>query len=251
MEISPQSQENPPPIKQLRSAEGWHVLHLFYQLDHGQWGLLSDEDRLEAKTEFTRLAQEIRTTPETQLLVFSIVTPKADIGFMLLTPDLHNANSFEKRLSRSLGSDILTPLFSFLSLTELNEYSTPTKKEAEEALHPEMPDWPVFCFYNLSYRRGETLNWYTLDFKTRRELMCIHITREQNDTDKIRQIVTGSMGLDDSEWAVSLFAHDTTDIKKNIYESRFDEIGAKYTEFGDFYIGIQLPLDELFRRLDL
>jgi len=251
LEISPQSQENPPPIKQLRPAEGWHVLHLFYQLDHGQWNLLSDKERLEAKTEFTRLAQEIRTTPETQLLVFSIVTPKADIGFMLLTPDLHNANSFEKRLSRSLGADILTPLFSFLSLTELNEYDTPTKEEAEKTLHPEMPDWPVFCFYNYSYRRGETLNWYALDFETRRELTRTHIAKEQNDTGRVHRIETGSTGLDDSEWGVSLFAHDTTDIKKKVYETRFDEIDAKYTEFGEFYIGIQLPLDELFRRLDL
>src|SRR5579862_6035350 len=98
-------------------VEGWHVLHLFYKVEHGQWAILSPEERITAKTNLTELVQEISATPDTQLLVFSMVSPKSDLGFMLLTPDLHVANAFEKRLTLSLGPDVLTPVYSFLSLT--------------------------------------------------------------------------------------------------------------------------------------
>ena len=98
--------------------EGWHVIHLFYQIDHGQWSVFSEDEKLKAKTNLTKLIHDIRTSLNTQILSFSIVTPKADIGFMLLTDDLHLANSFEKQLTLALGPDILTPSFSYLSMTE-------------------------------------------------------------------------------------------------------------------------------------
>ena len=95
------------PLSPLVPREGWHVMHLFYHIDHGQWSLLSDSERRSAKTKLTELVQEIRTNEDTQLLSFAIATPKADLGFMLLTPDLQVANSFEKRLTLSLGVDVL------------------------------------------------------------------------------------------------------------------------------------------------
>ncbi len=266
----------------LAPAEGWHVLHLFYQVDYTQWSLLTEDEQLEAKTELTRLAQEIRSTADTQLLTFSMVTPKADVGFMLLTPDLHTANAFEKQLSRSLGPDILAPSFSYLSLTERGEYAqTPeefaatlaadrglaegsgefaaamgefeerTARVADDRLYPSMPDWPVFCFYSMAHRRGETDNWYQLDLGTRRQLMEEHGRTSGRWEGKIRHLTTGSIGLDDSEWGVTLFAKGTSDVKQLLYEMRFDKAAAKYGEFGDFYIGIQLPLDGLFRRVGL
>jgi len=108
----------------LRPAEGWHIIHLFYHLDHAQWQIMDEDEQLEAKTNLTRLVQEIRSTPETQLLTLSMVTPKSDLGFMLLTPDLHDANRFEKRLTHSLGAEILNPVYSYLSMTERSEYTT-------------------------------------------------------------------------------------------------------------------------------
>ena len=86
-------------------AEGWHVMHLFYHVDHGQWQLLSDGERREAKTSFTELVQEIRTETDTQLLTFAIATPKADLGFMLLTPDLQIATAFENSISDTDSRD--------------------------------------------------------------------------------------------------------------------------------------------------
>src|SRR4029079_7565918 len=94
--------------------EGWHCLHLFYRIEYGQWQLLSREEQNAAKTNLSSLVQEVRAMESTQLLTLSIVTPKADRGIMVITPDLHNANKIEKQLSLSLGADALTPVYSYL-----------------------------------------------------------------------------------------------------------------------------------------
>jgi len=260
--------------------EGWHCLHLFYRVEHGPWQLLSREEQNAAKTNLARLVQEIRALDSTQLLTLSIVTPKADLGFMLITPDLQTANKIDKELSLSLGPDVLTPVYSYLSLTEESEYITteeeyletldagtrsdPVKLEQalasfrerikhyrEERVYPTLPDWPVVCFYNMSKRRGEQRNWYALPYDERRKLMKGHAAVGREFAGKVKQLITGSTGLDDAEWGVTLFARDTVQIKAIVYKMRFDPVSAEYAEFGEFFIGIQLPLDELFRRLQL
>jgi chlorite dismutase len=262
--------------------EGWHVIHLFFHVEQAQWSLFSDEEKLEAKTNLAELVQEIRSTDSSQLLTFSMVTPKADIGFMLLTDDLHKANRFEKQLYRALGPDVLTPVYSYLSLTELSEYTTTEEQYAadltrdegiaagspemetkleefrkrmakynSDRLYPNMPDWPVLCFYPMSKRRNENQNWYHLDYEARRKLMAGHARVGRTFAGRVRQLITGSTGLEEWEWGVTLFSHNTQDIKEIVYEMRFDEFSAIYAEFGDFYIGLQLPLDELFRRAGL
>src|SRR5438046_4584962 len=165
--------------------EGWHCLHLYYRIEYGQWQLFNREERNAAKTNLASLVQEVRAMDSTQLLTLSMVTPKADIGFMLITPDLQSANKIEKRLSLSLGADVLAPVYSYLSLTEESEYITTEKEYAEtlvkeqnikpdsdklaeamnafrermkhyrqERVYPTLPDWPVACFYHMSKRRG-------------------------------------------------------------------------------------------------
>ena len=154
--------------------EGWHCLHLFYRIEYGQWQLLNRDEQNAAKTNLSSLVQEVRAMDSTQLLTLSMITPKADIGFMLITPDLHNANKIEKRLSLSLGADMLTPVYSYLSLTEESEYITTEEEYArtlekeenikpesekfaeamksfrermkhyrQERVYPTLPDWPV------------------------------------------------------------------------------------------------------------
>jgi hydrogen peroxide-dependent heme synthase len=262
--------------------QGWHCLHLYYRIERGQWELLSAEEQRNAKVALSALVQEIRALESTQLLTMSIVTPKADLGFMLITPDLHAANRIEKQLSLSLGADVLTPVYSYLSLTEESEYVTteeeygrtleteqklkPGSPEFSEAIiafqermakyrhervYPTLPDWPVVCFYNMSKRRGEGRNWYSLSYDERRRLMGGHAKVGREYAGKIKQLITGSSGLDDAEWGVTLFARDTFQIKAIVYQMRFDEVSAVYGDFGEFYIGLQLPLDELFRRLQL
>lgn len=262
--------------------QGWHCLHLFYRVELGQWQLLSSDEQRSAKTALSALVQEIRATPDTQLVTLSVVTPKADLAFMLVTPDLHRANAFEKRLSSVLGPDVLAPVYSYLSLTEESEYRTSPEDYAatlvneqklargsaefegamatfdermkhyrQDRVYPTLPDWPVVSFYNMSKRRGEERNWYSLPFEERRKLMLGHGTVGRKYAGKVKQLITGSTGLDDAEWGVTLFAHDTFQIKSIVYEMRFDPVSADYGDFGEFFIGIQLPLDELFRRLQL
>jgi peroxiredoxin len=263
--------------------EGWHVMHLFYHVDHAQWALYSEDEKRQAKTRLTELVQEIRATPDTHLLIFSIATPKADMGFMLLTPDLQVANTYEKQLALSLGPEILSPSYSYLSQTESSEYTTSAEqygkdtligekglaegspefeagmKEFDERmthylkhrLYPVLPDWPVICFYPMSKRRSGKDNWYSLSFEERRKLMGGHARVGRTYSGRILQLITGSTGLDEYEWGVTLLAKDTIDIKAIVYEMRFDEVTARFGEFGDFYIGMQLPLDVLFRRICL
>jgi len=110
-------------------------------------------------------------------------------------------------------------------------------------------DWPVFCFYPMSKRRGEQENWYRLSFEERKQLMSGHARVGRQYSGRVRQLITGATGLDDWEWGVTLLAHDIFEVKSIVYEMRFDEVSARFAEFGEFFIGLQLPLDQLFQRL--
>jgi hydrogen peroxide-dependent heme synthase len=261
--------------------EGWHVLHLFYKIEHGQWQLFTESEKIRAKTRLAELVQEIRSAPDTQLLSFAMVTPKADMGFMLVTPDLQAANAWEKQISLALGADVMSAASAFFSMTERSEYLA-TEKEYKEGLqkdgiaegspewetrmkeiqerldkylkfrlYPTLPDWPVVCFYPMMKRRKPEQNWYGLPFEKRKELMAGHGRVGRKWHGKILQLITGCTGLDDAEWGVTLFAQNTYDVKGIVYEMRFDPVSADYAEFGEFYIGLQLPLDQLYRRLQL
>lgn len=286
MKSAPSSSPEPIPAEApgtLVPREGWHVVHLYYTIDRGQWDLLSAAEKRTAKTDLTELVKNIRAQPDTQLLTFAVATPKADLGFMLLTPDLRQAVLFEKQLTLSLGVDILSPTYSYLSQTERSEYTTSRDQYGKETLqeekgltpgspdfeaaltefdermahylkhrmYPVLPDWPVVCFYPMSKRRNLGDNWYSLDYEARRKLMTSHAVVGRTYSGRILQLITGSTGLDEHEWGVTLLAKDTLDIKAIVYEMRFDEVSARYGEFGDFFIGINLPLDQLFAQIVL
>src|SRR5438128_12327753 len=160
--------------------QGWHCLHLFYRIDFAQWQLLSGDEQRMAKIALSEIVQEIRATEKTQLLTLSVVTPKADLAFMLITPDLHAANFFEKRLNLSLGPGVLELVYSYLSLTEESEYTTTAEQYADtlareqnlkpgtaefdaamksfeermahygaERVYTALRAWPVVCFYDM------------------------------------------------------------------------------------------------------
>jgi peroxiredoxin len=175
---------------------------------------------------------------------------------------------------------MLSPVYSFYSLTERSEYSmadhdyaatlqeernlTPGSPEFEhgmvefrermhkylhDRLYPNLPDWPILCFYPMTKRRYAEQNWYALPFAERKQLMLGHGRIGRQYAGRIRQLITGSTGLDDAEWGVTLFANDIFEVKSIVYEMRFDEVSAQYADFGEFYIGLQLPLDQLFQRV--
>ncbi|MCA1964472.1 MAG: chlorite dismutase family protein [Prosthecobacter sp.] len=262
--------------------EGWIVQHLFYSIDHGFWAALTPEEKAERTARLHETVQRIRSHPKTQLLSFSMVSPKSELGFMLLTPNLQDADLFAKELGLALGPDVLNPIYSYLSMTEWTEYSEKEEEASEriqrteglepgseahqkrmaewkahmdkyysDRLYPNMPDWQVMCFYPMSKRRNVGANWYAQDFAKRRELMGGHAKTGRKYAGKVRQLVTGSTGLDSHEWGVTLFAHDIFQIKSIVYEMRWDEVTTQYGEFGDFYIGIQLSIEELLQRVQL
>lgn len=265
--------------KPLRPQEGLGALHLFYRVDLAAWRAKTGDDRAIALDYLETLLATARQQPQTQVVTLSMFA-RADIGFMILTPDLHDLNALEKSITASLGPDVLVPEFTYLSMTEKSEY---TQKEEDYALeleksegiargtpeceaklaafreriahythdrlYPVLPEWEYFCFYPMSKKREPGQNWYALDHQKRRELMGGHMRVGRTYAGRVRQLVTGSTGLDDWEWGVTLFAHDPYDIKAIVYEMRFDEVSHGYAEFGPFYNGLPLPLKEIYRRV--
>ena len=275
---------DPTSLQAILPSEGWHVLHLYYRLEREPWNYLETAERRSRRDALERLVREIRGLKNTQLLPISVVGPKADLGFMLITPDLQDADRCAKRLGEVLGAGMLTPVFSWLSLTERSEY-TMTEEEYVQTLReegvaegspgfaekiaefhdrmekymrrrvePELPggdEWPVLCFYPMSKRRDTGQNWYALPFEERKRLMARHARIGRTYAGRVLQLITGSTGLDDMEWGVTLLAKSTSEIKAIVYEMRFDEVSARYAEFGEFLIGIRMEANALCNRLGL
>ena len=263
----------------LRPQEGLGALHLFYRVDLTAWRAKTGDEQAFALDHLNSLVTIARQQTQTQVITLSMLA-RADLGIMILSPDLHALNELEKNLTASLGPDVLIPEFTYLSMTEKSEYTQKDDDYAAEIeksegiargsaeseakliafreriqhythdrLYPVLPDWEYFCFYPMSKRREPGQNWYALDFAKRRELMGGHMRVGRTYAGRVRQLVTGSTGLDDWEWGVTLFAHNPYDIKAIVYEMRFDEVTHTYGEFGPFYNGLPLPLREIYRRL--
>jgi chlorite dismutase len=182
-----------------------------------------------------------------QVIAFSVIGHKADLGFMALGPDLWRLQQFQTELQRA-GLAFTT---SYVSLTEVSEYAAGMPEELLQArLYPQLPPdgMRAFCWYPMSKRRGEKDNWFALPFDERRALMGGHGKTGRTFAGRVLQVITGSAGLDDWEWAVSLFAVNPDDLKEVVYKMRFDEASAKYAEFGPFITGLVADVEEIVTR---
>lgn len=171
---------------------------------------------------------------------------KCDIGVMALHADLRELRALQSALQRA-GLDVVD---SYVSLTELSEYAKGLPEEmARQRLYPQLPipGKPAFCFYPMSKKREAHANWFTLEFDRRKELMHEHGRSGRTFAGRITQLITGSVGLDDYEWGVSLFAQRPDDLKEVVYTMRFDEASALYAEFGPFYTGYITTVEQLVR----
>jgi peroxiredoxin len=265
--------------------EGLHVVHQFLSVNHRAWNALSEAERATGRQKLRDLVAEIQALPRTQLLPFSVVNPRADLGFMLLTPDLQAADHYSKRLKTAIGDGILEHVTSYFSMTERSEYTTTEEEYAkslqeEESLTPQSPEfeekmtafryriakylkyrvepdmpssgeWPVLCFYPMSKRRDPSQNWYASSYADRKRLMEGHAKVGRTYAGRVLQLITGSTGLDDMEWGVTLLAKTTSEIKAIVYEMRFDEVSAQYAEFGEFLIGVRMDIGHLCERAGL
>jgi chlorite dismutase len=172
-----------------------------------------------------------------QVVTVVLLGHKADIGVMALGPDLWRLRALQTAL-RLAG---LEPACSYVSLTEVSEYAEGVPEEMKQArLYPRLPpeEKPAFCFYPMSRRRGPGDNWYSLSFDERKELMLGHGAMGRLFRGRVLQLVTGSTGLDDFEWGVTLFGEHPDDLKECVYRMRFDEASARFAEFGPFWTGM-------------
>ena len=179
-----------------------------------------------------------------QVVPVAVLGHKADLAFMALGPDLRRL----RRLQSELGDAGLDIVDSYVSLTELSEYAKGVPEQMRNArLYPDLPPEgkPAWCFYPMSKRRGPEQNWFTLPYDDRKELMHEHGASGRAFSGRVLQVVTGSAGLDDYEWGVTLFAEKPDDLKEVVYTMRFDTASAVYAEFGPFWTGIVGSVDEV------
>jgi peroxiredoxin len=217
--------DDQPLLGALSPSTGLGVLHLFCR----SAGLVDGAAVLEAE-EAARKAGD-------QVVAAAILGHKADVGLMVLGPDLSRLRAFQTNVAAA-GLEVVS---SYVSLTEVSEYAAGVPEEMKQArLYPQLPPEGkrAFCFYPMSKRRGEGYNWYALDFDARKELMMGHGKVGRTFHGRVLQVVTGSTGLDDFEWGVTLFAVTPDDLKECVYQMRFDPASARYAEFGPFYAGM-------------
>jgi chlorite dismutase len=214
-------------------TSGWNVIHLFVRARGAVDGdVVSD-------------AAEALAKEGGQVVTATILGHKADACVMALAEDVWALRRFQTSIE-SAGLEVAD---SFVSLTEVSEYSTGAPAAMLEArLHPSLPPAGLraFCFYPMSKRRGEVHNWFALDFDDRKALMTAHGTSGRAFAGRILQVITGSTGLDDYEWGVTLFGAHPDDLKECVYTMRFDEASTLYAEFGPFYAGAVGSIDEVF-----
>lgn len=185
-----------------------------------------------------------------QVVTVAILGHKADLAFMAVGTDLWRI----RRLQAALQAAGLDVVDSYVSLTELSEYAQGVPEPQRSArLTPQLPppDKPAWCFYPMSKQRGDVHNWFTLPYEDRKELMYEHGASGRNFAGRVVQVVTGSAGLDDWEWGVTLFATAPDDLKEVVYTMRFDRASALYAEFGPFYTGMVAPVGDVLAELGI
>jgi chlorite dismutase len=249
---------------------GWAVTHLYFRVPPSRC-----PDPAQAGKELAAVLERFEAAADHQVLCSVVLGLKADLGVMVLGPDLAR----HEALARTLGAmPALEPAYSFFSMTETSEYmetldtvrrrlqaqgvtdateerlakaAERIAKQREDRLHPRLPRKALLAFYPMSKAREPGANWYKLPFEERRGLMDGHGKIGRRYTGRVLQLVTGATGLDDYEWGVTLLADDLTAIKDIVYEMRFDEVTATYGRFGGFWVGLTCTADELPQRLGL
>lgn len=245
----------------VQTLDGWYCLHDFRKIDWTSWKQLSEAERNEAVQEFEHMLNNWHVVEEGEKgshAFYSIVGQKADLMFMILRPTMDELNEVETELNKTTLADFFIPTYSYVSVVELSSYlgkddgSDPYENPyVRSRLYPNLPKSKYFCFYPMDKRRQGNDNWYMLSMEERRDFMRSHGEIGRKYADKVKQIITGSVGFDDWEWGVSLFSDDVLQFKKLVYEMRFDEVSARFGEFGSFFVGNLLDNDKFKKMMEI
>jgi chlorite dismutase len=260
------------------TLEGASVLHQMFRFRWIAWRALSLPERervIEDAVELLEAAEEGDGPPRpNQSALYSMLGHKGDLMMVHFRDSIEDLNRIELKLAQTDLYEFLEPTHSYLSVVELGLYESSAKTYAslaEKGLEPNSPGWNAgvkevldrqsaamaprlfpaipeskyICFYPMDRRRGEQVNWYSVSMQDRQRMMHEHGLIGRRYADEVKQIISGSIGLDDWEWGVDLFADDPVVFKKLIYEMRFDEVSALYALFGTFYIGVRVKLANL------
>jgi peroxiredoxin len=257
------------------TVEGASVLHQMMRFRWPAWRALTPQTRAEVVNEAAHCLLEMGAPNEgRQTGVYSLLGHKGDLLFVHFRRSFEELNQAQLALARLKLSDYLEPATSYLSMIELSLYESTSKvygglaakgvephseewkREIEVVLDrqrqamaprlwPEIPPAKYICFYPMDRRRGESVNWYTEPLADRQRMMHEHGMVGRRYAGEVRQIITGSIGFDDWEWGVDLFADNPLVFKKLIYEMRFDYVSAVYALFGTFFVGLRVAATEL------
>lgn len=269
-------------IPVVKLTKGIHVMHLFYRIDRVRWAQLPADRSAQTLQKLQSLCAANSAASFPRLATYANIGGKADLVCMITAAELDQAGQMHRDLENCFPPGALTSVYSYLSVTELPEYVT-TEEDMKQTLvlqekldsasdafskrlaemrsrqaeyehyrlYPELPDWEIMAFYPMSKRRTGSDNWYLLDFATRKKLMSGHARVGRKFAGRISQLITGSAGLDDWEWGVTLMAHQADALKDIVYEMRFDEVSARYGDFGPFFVNLRLSPADFWQHLRL
>ncbi len=256
--------------------EGWATLHLMYTMDWRKWSLLSDNEKHQNLLQLQHFLEK-NISLDNQAghsAMFAQLGHKGDLLLLHFRKSLEELKKVENDFALLGVSDFLKKSNSYVSYVELGMYAfthklhhelleqkieyaseawqqawTENMKDQADRLHNRLftpiPEQPYLCFYPMNKLRNDVNNWYTVPFEKRQAMMHEHGMIGRKYAGKVNQIITGSIGFDDWEWGVDLFADDPIVFKKLIYEMRYDEASALYGEFGPFYIAYRLKPNDL------
>jgi chlorite dismutase len=278
METKTAAASNPLPATPL-TLDGSYLLHQMFRVRWSAWRAVGSSGQKNILEHTTKLLSGMEANPQQQSGLFSLLGHKGDLMLAHFRRTLDDLNQAELSVAQSPLQEFLEPTSSYVSVVELGIYEASVKlygeltakglrpgtgewnrevdaelaKQRETAvtrLYPEIPSRRYVCFYPMNKYRGEAKNWYSEPIAERQRMMREHGMIGRHYAGRVTQIISGSIGFDDWEWGVDLFADDPLVFKKLVYEMRFDEASAVYGLFGAFYIGLRFPAHQLGALLD-